>query len=154
MPLLLIPILLGAIVFGTLRLYAGIAARFGPAAGVATVVLAVMVVVGLIMWQVRRYRLIHGKVVNGQRMLELPGDWGQLELDADKKQGSLTLHDVTTRFIFADIAGVSRKEQNGVQVVALQLRHADQVEWHIPFKSGKQAHRWERILSLAAAQKL
>jgi hypothetical protein len=154
MPLLLIPILLGAIAFGAYRLYASVAIRLGPLGGIAALVLATAAVVAVAAYFVRRYRLIHGKTVNGDRILELPGSWGRLTLDANRKQGSLDLHGLTAQFIFADIEDVANVERDGAQAVALRLRHAAQPEWHIPLSDGKQARRWVRILHLAAQQKL
>lgn len=154
MPLLLIPILLGAIAYGAYRLYASVAMRLGPLAGIAALVLAAAVVVAVAAYFVHRHRLIHGKTVNGRRILELPGSWGRLTLDANRKQGSLSLHDLTAQFIFADIAGVASIERDGTPALALRLRHASQPEWHIPLSDDKQARRWVRILTLAAQQKL
>ncbi|HEX7388452.1 MAG TPA: hypothetical protein VF285_14405, partial [Castellaniella sp.] len=83
MPLLL-PILLGAIAFGAYRLYASVAMRLGPLAGIVALVLAATVVIAVAVYFVHRYRLIHGKTVNGERILELSGSWGRLALDANK----------------------------------------------------------------------
>lgn len=155
MPLLLIPLLLvGITVYGAIRLYTSVTMRFGPVAGVAALALAAAAAAGLAAWLVHRHRFIHGKTVNGQRILKLSGSWGQLTLDANQKQGSLTLHDSTAHFIFADIAGVTRTEHDSGQAVTLRLDHAAQPEWHIPLQDARQARRWARILDLAAEQKL
>jgi hypothetical protein len=43
--------------------------RFGPVAGVAALALAAAAAAGLAAWLVHRHRFIHGKTVNGQRIL-------------------------------------------------------------------------------------
>lgn len=130
MPLLLIPILLGAIAYGAYRLYASVAMRLGPLAGIAALVLAAAVVVAVAAYFVHRHRLIHGKTVNGRRILELPGSWGRLTLDANRKQGSLSLHDLTAQFIFADIAGVA----------SIERRHAGPGTALAPCLAARMAH--------------
>jgi hypothetical protein len=154
LPLLLIPILLAAIAFGFFRLYTTVANTFGTVAGVAALALLVAAILGASAWLVYRYRFIHGKTVNGQRILHLQCDWGQLTVNATGKHGLLNLDNQDTHFIFADIAGVTRTDRAGGQALALRLNHASQSERIIPMANIKQARRWERILTLAAQQKL
>ncbi|MGB3425071.1 MAG: hypothetical protein WBF84_14175 [Castellaniella sp.] len=154
MPLLLIPLLIGALLFGAFRLYANVAGRFGAWAGACAVLAAAAILVGLAVYAVHRHRRYHGKTVGGRRVLELSGDWGRLTLDAGQKHGRLALDDQEARFIFADIAGVSRTQAQDGHGLVLQLRHDARGEWRIPMADGRQARRWARILALAADQRL
>lgn len=153
MPLLLIPLLMAAMLLGAYRLYAEVADRFGVVAGVSTVVLVVAILIGLVIGLVARYRYYHGKAQAGRRLLDVSGAWGELTLNADEKQGRLTLDKQEVRFIFADIEAVSRVD-GADTCVMLRLRHAAQAKWCIPMANGRQARRWTRILSLAASQQL
>jgi len=154
MPLLLIPLIIGAMLFGAFRLYADVADRFGAWAGASAVLSALAIVAGLVAHAIHRHRRYHGKTVGGLRVLELQGDWGRLTLDAGGKLGRLSLDGQEARFIFADIAGVSRTRTREGHGLTLRLRHASRDEWRIPMADGRQARRWARILALAADQRL
>ncbi|CAM5212274.1 hypothetical protein CDEN61S_03262 [Castellaniella denitrificans] len=82
MPLLLIPLIIGAMLFGAFRLYADVADRFGAWAGASAILSALAIVAGLVAHTIRHHRRYHGKTVGGLRVLELQGDWGRLTLDA------------------------------------------------------------------------
>ena len=153
MPLLLIPLLIAALIFGAYRLYADVAARFGAVAGVIAVILTVAILIGLVVALVARHRYYHGRSQAGQRQLHVSGVWGELALNANDKHGRLVLDKQEVRFIFADIADVSTVDGANASV-QLQLRHAAQAKWIIPMANGRQARRWTRILSLAASQQL
>ena len=153
MPLLLIPVLLAAMLFGAYQLYADVAGRFGVVAGVSAVVVVVAILIGLVIGLVARHRYYHGKSQAGRRLLDVSGAWGTLVLNADEKRGRLMLDQQEVRFIFADIEAVSHTEGTKTNVM-LRLRHAAQAQWHIPMDNGRQARRWTRILSLAASQQL
>jgi len=146
--------LIGALIYGAVRLYIVVAAAFGPLAGTSAVLLAIALLVALIASVVRRYRRIHGTTVNGERILLLDGAWGSLRVDAEHKHGLLTLHEARSRFIFADIAGAEPASEDGAWTLALRLEHNAQPLWRIPMPSRKEARRWAKIFTLAAAQKL
>lgn len=155
MPLLIaIPIVIGLIIFGAIRLYTAVAADFGWFAGVGAIALVIALAVALVAALVHRHRRIHGVRANGQRTLSLSAPWGLVEVDADHQRGRVRLDGREASFIFADIAGAKAMAHGAAWSVQLQLRHNAQAQWHLPMTDGKTARRWEKILSLAAAQRL
>ena len=153
MPLLLIPLVIAAMLFGAYRLYAEVADRFGAMVGTGAVILAVAILIGLVIGLIARHRYYHGKLQAGRRLLDVSGEWGELTLNANDKHGRLQLNQQEVRFIFADIAAASCTDAPEASVL-LQLRHAAQDTWRIPMANRRQAKRWARILSLAASQQL
>lgn len=145
---------LGALIYGAIRLYQTVAAAFGAIAGAGAVVLATALLFALVAGFVRRYRAIHGVNVKGERILSLAGPWGSLRVDAEQKRGTLALDDARSRFIFADIAGAEPTNDQGTWVLALSLKHNAQPLWRIPMPTRTEARRWAKIFSLAAEQKL
>ncbi|NWD85139.1 hypothetical protein HX891_32830, partial [Pseudomonas reactans] len=61
--------LVGLLIYGALRLYAGVAAAYGAVAGGAAVLLAVALLAGAVVTFIRRYRAVHGVNVKGQRIV-------------------------------------------------------------------------------------
>ncbi|MBV6305711.1 hypothetical protein KVP10_12505 [Candidimonas humi] len=155
LPLLLaIPIVIALIIFGAIRLYAVTAARFGGIAGVAANVAVVLAAAAIVAWLVQRHRRIHGVRSGGHRMLSLAAGDTLVEVDADHQRGRLRLAGRETQFIFADIASAQAAPAQDAWSLRLSLRHSAPPDWEIPMPGRKEAQRWERIFSLAAAQRL
>ncbi|OZI51234.1 hypothetical protein [Bordetella genomosp. 4] len=154
MPIVLAFIVLAAIIYGAVALYMSVAAKFGWLAGVGADVLAVALVVAVIAGFVHRYRTIHGKTVNGKRVLSLTESWGGIRIDANEKRGSLVVDGNTAQFIFTDICNVRALTREGRWMLALHLAHNAQGDWELPMPDRKQAHRWAKILTLAGEQNL
>lgn len=146
--------LIGALIYGAVRLYIAVDAAFGWVAGTAAVVVYAALLAGFVVSLVRRYRAIHGVKVRGERILSLEGTWGSLRVDPERKRGSLDIGGQQTRFIFADIAGASPLESGGKWMLELRLEHNAQASWTIPTANRKEAMRWAKIFDLAAIQKL
>ncbi|WP_420993222.1 hypothetical protein ACKI2N_013825 [Cupriavidus sp. 30B13] len=146
--------LLGALIYGAVRLYAAVDAMSGPLAGAAAVAAGVALLAALAAGLLRRYRAIHGKTVDGARVVSLAGPWGSVRIDADNKRGYLDVGGQQAKFLFADIAGAQATDNGGRWTLALRLEHNAQASWEIPVANRKEARRWEKILGLAAAQKL
>lgn len=146
--------LIGALIYGAVRLYIAVDAAFGWAAGTAAVAFYAALLAGSVASLVRRYRAIHGVKVKGERILLLEETWGLIQVDPERKRGSLDIGGQQTRFIFADIAGASPLESGGNWMLALRLEHNAQASWTIPMANRKQAMRWAKIFDLAAIQKL
>jgi len=145
---------IGALIYGAVRLYQTVAAAFGGFAGAGAVVLAIALLMASIADFVRRYRAIHGVDVKGERILSLEGTWGSLRVDAEQKRGTLALDDAQSRFIFADIAGAEPANDQGAWVLALSLKHNARPLWRLPMPTHKEARRWAKIFLLAAEQRL
>jgi hypothetical protein len=146
--------LLAAFVYGVAQLYLKVTAAYGALAGTAAVLALLAALTALGVRWLQRYRAIHGRRVNGERVLALTGDWGSLRLDAERKNGVLEMNGQRVVLIFADIAAVRPVATGGQWQIALTLRHHTPADWSIPAPDGATASRWTRIFTLAAAQKL
>ncbi|WP_011301415.1 hypothetical protein [Cupriavidus necator] len=155
MPFILLGLaLIGALIYGLVRLYHAVADGAGTPAGGGAVALAIALLAALIADGVRRWRAIHGVRRQGERILSVGGTWGSLRIDADRKLGTVVLGDVQSRFIFADIAGAEPVTDAGTWALALRLEHNARPLWQIPMPTRTHARRWAKILALAAQQKL
>ncbi|WP_059411305.1 hypothetical protein [Cupriavidus basilensis] len=146
--------LIGALIYGAVRLYATVAALSGPLAGAAAVAAGAALLAALAAGLLRRYRAIHGRKVDGERIVAVAGSWGSLRIEADNKRGYLDLGGQQAKFLFADIAGAAAADNGGTWMLGLALEHNAQARWDIPMASRKEALRWEKIIGLAAAQRL
>jgi hypothetical protein len=144
----------GAFVYGVVQLYLKVAAAYGAIAGTAAVVALLAALTALAVRWLQRYRAIHGKRVNGERVLMLTGDWGSLRLDAERKNGVLEMNGRRVVLIFADIGEARAVAADGKWHIALTLHHHTPADWKIPVADGSTANRWSKIFTLAAAQKL
>jgi hypothetical protein len=155
MPLLILPfVLLGVLIYGAITLYKAVAAAAGQPAGIAAVSVALAAVVAMIVAFIGNYRAIHGKSVDGRRILATHGPWGEVSIDANEKRGTLAVDGANARFLFADIAHASPSQDPSGWALALHLNHQARAEWRVPMTNHRQARRWARILALAAEQKL
>ncbi|CAG9173530.1 hypothetical protein [Cupriavidus pinatubonensis] len=155
MPFILLGLaLIGALIYGLVRLYHAVADAAGTLAGSGAVALAIALLAALIADGVRRWRAIHGVRRQGERILTVDGMWGSLRIDADRKLGTVVLGDVQSRFIFADIAGAEPVTDADTWALALRLEHNARPLWQIPMPTRTHARRWAKILALAAQQKL
>ncbi|CAG9177018.1 hypothetical protein LMG23992_03394 [Cupriavidus laharis] len=155
MPFILLGLaVIGALIYGYVRLYHAVAGAFGTLAGAGAVALAAALLAALVADGVRRWRAIHGVRIQGERILSLDGTWGSLRVDAERKLGMVALGDAQSRFIFADIAGAEPVLKAGAWALALRLEHNARPLWQIPMPTRTHARRWAKILALAAQQKL
>lgn len=155
MPFILLGLaLLGAFVYGLVRLYQCVATAFGAMAGAAAVLVVLAVLTAMFLAWLRRYRAIHGRRIRGERIVSLSGDWGSLRLDADRKNGVIEMNGQREVLIFADIAEARPEARQGRWYIVLTLRHHKQDTWAMPTPDEATAKRWATIFRLAAAQKL
>lgn len=155
MPIILLGLaVIAAFVYGLVRLYQTVAAAAGTLAGTAAVLAVLAVLTALFVAWLRRYRAIHGRRVKGERILALRGDWGNLRIDAERKNGVLEMGGQRQVMIFADIDGARPEARQGHWYVVVALQHHKQAEWAIPVPDRDTANRWAKIFRLAAQQKL
>ncbi|MGT2458787.1 hypothetical protein ACU4GI_38945 [Cupriavidus basilensis] len=125
--------LIGALIYGAVRLYATVAAALWlrspvplPSRSARRCSLAFVASL------VRRYRAIHGVKIKGERILSLEGPWGTMRVDPERKRGALVVDGQQAKFLFADIAGASALENGSAWMLALRLEHHAQGGWQIP----------------------
>lgn len=147
-------ILLAAALFGLYRLYVFTAGFGGAIAAVAAVLATAAMAVGCVAFSVQRYRAVHGRRIQGERLLEASGDWGHLVVNADGRRAQLRLDGQEVDFIFGDIASVAPSANPSNPCVVLQLRTTPMRDWHIPMPNPREARRWARILTLAERRTL
>lgn len=146
--------LIGALIYGAVRLYATVATAYGAIAGTTAVVFCAALLAAFVASLVRRYRAIHGVKIKGERILSLEGAWGAMRVDPERKRGALDVDGQQAKFIFADIASANALQNGGEWRLELRLEHNARGSWHIPMASRKEALRWARIFELAAVQEL
>lgn len=147
-------ILLAGLLFGLYRLYGAVADPGGMLAGIAAVLAVTAVMAAVAALLVQRHRALHGRRVNGERLLQISGDWGQLRINAEGRRAQLRLHGQDVDFIFGDIAGVAPSGDQQNPGLVLQLRPTPGREWRIPLANQRQARRWVKILTLAEQRTL
>ncbi|KAF7959284.1 hypothetical protein AWV80_36240, partial [Cupriavidus sp. UYMU48A] len=114
MPFILLGLaLIGALIYGAVRLYQTVTAAFGALAGTGAVVLAVAMLAALVTDGVRRWRAIHGVRAMASASCRSMAHGAACVSMRDHKLGTLALGDTQSRFIFADIAGASRFRRRG-----------------------------------------
>lgn len=154
MIVVLVPILLAVVIYGGYKLYLLEAALLGVTTAVATFALVIAALVALAVHGWHRHRVLHGRKVDGRRILAVTGPWGRLALNAEEKRGHLTLNGREVRFIFGDIAQLSKGPPAAPATLTLTLRGSSGNPWRIPLASDRDARDWLHILKLAARKKL
>lgn len=155
MPFILLGIaIIVAFVYGLVRLYQRVTAASGMLAGAAADILILAILTALCVAWLRRYRAIHGRRVNGERILALHGEWGSLKVDAERKNSVLEMNGQRQVLIFADIEAARPEARQGRWYVVVTLRHGKAGEWVVPVASRDAANLWAKIFRLAASQKL
>lgn len=147
-------ILLAALLFGLYELYAVTAGAWGMLAGAVAVLVVSALATGCVVLLVRRHWALHGRRVNGQRLLRVSGDWGHMTVNAEGRRAQLRLGGQDVDFIFGDIASVAPSDDARHPGVVLRLRAPRPQEWRIPMRNAQQARRWARILTLAEQRTL
>lgn len=159
MPIVLALIALIALIYGAVRSFNAIDARFGlgVAIGVALAV-AAAIAAGIAYWLARRREVAPNlprvKSDEGAGWThELARDWGGVRLAAGKRLLDVRVGDARGHYIFADLRG-ARIDESGRSHVLLDVADPAHGQWRLPMQNRAEARQWARILSLAVAQKL
>mgnify|MGYP006889693522 FL=1 len=147
-------ILLAGLLFGLYKLYGVVTGAWGALAGMAAVLAAAAIIAAAVALLVQRHRALHGRRINGERLLQISGDWGRLLVNADGRRAQLRLNGQDVDFIFGDIAGVAPSADPQSPGLVLQLRPTPGREWRIPMPNRRQTQRWVKILTLAEQRTL
>ncbi len=155
MPIVVVFIVLGLLIYGAWWSFVTIEAHFGldVAIGVAMVVLAI-IAADVMRW-LASYREIAPKGQDGNRTHELKRDWGGVRVAADKRLCDVRVKDETGSYaISSRICRAARAtEAGGAWQVLLDVKDAKRGEWTLPMQDRGEAHKWARILTLATREK-
>ncbi|MDR3095905.1 MAG: hypothetical protein LBV73_02400 [Paraburkholderia sp.] len=155
MPILVLLLVFGALVYGAVWSFQALATRFGAdvAIGVAAVLLAALATL-LANWLQRRREVAPNLRGEGDWTHRVAGAWGEARLAAGKRLCEVTLGETRGAYIFADLRGAQPTHDASGWQVALSVADAGRPLWHLPMSSEREAKRWARIFMLAVAQKL
>jgi hypothetical protein len=157
MPIVVGLFVLALIIYGAVWSFNTIHAHFGLGVAVGAAVVAIAIVAaGVMRWLASRREIAPNvpKGRDGDWTHELRHDWGGLRVAADKRLCDVRVRDETGSYIFADLRGARAEEAGGAWRVLLDVKDAKHGEWTLPMQDRSEAHKWARILSLAAQQKL
>ncbi|CAB3752629.1 hypothetical protein [Paraburkholderia solisilvae] len=154
MPIFVALFVLIALIYGAVRAFDALSARFGMGVAIgAAVVAAAAVLAGLAYWW-RRRREIAPNIHDGDWTHELNAPWGGVRLASGKALCAVQLDGAKGDYIFGDLQrALAERDGNGWRV-GLQVKDAARPVWQLPMASERQARQWQRILTLAIAQKL
>ncbi|PLZ04391.1 hypothetical protein CY652_01650 [Burkholderia sp. WAC0059] len=154
MPILVLLLAFVALVYGAVRAFDTLAARFGTDVAIgAAVVVAAALAVALAAF-LRRRRDVAANLHDGDWTHGLSDDWGEIRLAADKRLCDVRVGATRGSYIFADLQGARPEREGAGWRVALRVSDRGQPLWLLPMRSEREAKRWARILTLAIAQRL
>ncbi|CAB3767621.1 hypothetical protein [Paraburkholderia humisilvae] len=154
MPIFVALFILIALIYGSVRAYDALAAQFGTGIAMGAAVLAAVVVLAALAYWWRRRREIAPNIHDGDWTHELKRPWGSVRLSAGKCLCSVQLDGAKGDYIFGDLRRAQAESDGHGWRVGLEVKDAAQPLWQLPMDSERQAHQWQRILTLAIAQKL
>ena len=154
MPLLLIPLLLIALIYGALQAFNLLASHFGlVTAVISATVSGLLIAAALLRWYLR-WREVSPNSTEAGWTHQLKGPWGHLRLSADQRLCELQLQNATGNYIFADLLSAEVAYSSSGWLMELNVRDAVRPTWIIPVQSARQARQWCRIVAMAREQKL
>jgi hypothetical protein len=154
MPIIVALFVLIALIYGALRAYDAIAAHFGTGIAIGAAVVAAALVLGALAYWWRRHREIAPNIHDGDWTHELKNSWGLVRLSAGKCLCSVQLDGAKGDYIFGDLQRAQAERDGNAWRVGLAVKDAARPLWQLPMESERQARQWQRILTLAIAQKL
>ena len=154
MPLLVVGFALIALVYGAIRAFDAIAARFGHDIAIGVAALAGGLVAVLIAAFVQRRREVAPNLHDGDWTHGLAGDWGEARLAAGKRLCDVRVGAARGSYIFADLQRAAPQREPDGWRVALHVADRAHPLWLLPVGGEREAKRWARIFTLAIAQRL
>jgi hypothetical protein len=154
MPIFVALFVLIALIYGMVRAYDDIAARFGTVAAVGVAVIVAAAFIAAVAWLWRRHREIAPNIHDGDWTHELKAPWGGVRLAAGKGLCSIQLGGAKGDYIFGDLQGAQAERDGSGWRVGLKVKDTARPVWQLPMENERQARQWQRILTRAMAQKL
>jgi hypothetical protein len=154
MPIVVALLVLIALVWGAVHLFNVLAAQFGVGVAIGAAVLAAAIVVAAFAWWWRRRQEVAANIHDGDWSHQLKENWGEVRLSAGKRLCNLTLNGAQGAYIFADLRAAQAAHDGHAWRVALEVKDSARPVWQLPMRDERQARQWQRIFTLAIAQKL
>ncbi|WP_153075470.1 hypothetical protein [Paraburkholderia bonniea] len=154
MPILVLLMVAAALVYGAVQAFAAISWWFGSGVAVAAALLVLGLLLAGLTWLWQRQREIAPNVRDGDWTHRLSAPWGEISLAAGKRLCKVQLNDARGAYIFADLQEATVEHGGQGWQVMLQVHDAARTVWRLPMSGKRQAHQWQRILTLAMAQRL
>ncbi|MFC0398890.1 hypothetical protein [Paraburkholderia rhizosphaerae] len=154
MPIFIALFVLAGVIYGAVHAYDALAERFGVGVAIGAAVVAALVVIGEGAWWWRRRREIAPNIHDGDWTHELKESWGGVRLAAGKGLCTIRLGSAQGDYIFGDLQRAQAERDGSGWRVGLAVKDTARPVWQLPMQSERQARQWQRILTLAIAQKL
>ncbi|AOK32513.1 MULTISPECIES: hypothetical protein [Burkholderia] len=154
MPLLLIPLVLAALMWGAVLAFDAMATWLGSTTAIGLAAVAAVLLVAAIAFWVRRYREIAPNAHDDGWTHVVQRTWGYLRVSTTKGLLWLSQNGVNGRYTLSDLGAcrVEIRDERWYLIVA--VRDAEHAEWTLPMRSKRDALRWARVLTLAKQQRL
>ena len=154
MPIFVALFVLAALIYGAVRAYDALDAHFGAGVAIGAAVIAAIVVVAAVAYWWRRRREIAPNIHDGDWTHELRNTKTVLRLAAGKGLCTVQLDGAKGDYIFGDLRRAQAERSENGWRVTLEVKDANRPVWPLPMDSEREARQWQRILTLAIAQKL
>jgi len=154
MPIVVALLVLIALIWGAVHVFNVLTVAFGIGVAIAAAVLAAAIVAAAFAYWWRRHQEVAANIHEGDWSHQLKDSWGEVRLSAGKRLCNLTLDGAQGAYIFADLRGALAERDGDAWRVALDVKDSAHPVWRLPMHSERQARQWQRIFTLAIAQKL
>ena len=154
MPIFVALFVLIALIYGAVRAYDVLAAHFGVGVAIGAAVVAAAIVIAAVAYWWRRHREIAPNIHDGDWTHELKDTWGVVRLSSGKCLCSLQVDGAKGDYIFGDLQRAQAERAGNGWQLGLEVKDGARPVWRVPMSSERQARQWQRIFTLAIAQKL
>ncbi|KVE30688.1 hypothetical protein [Burkholderia sp. TSV86] len=154
MPLLLIPLVLAALMWGAVLAFDAMATCLGSTTAIGLAAVAAVLLVAVIALWLRRYREIAPNAHDDGWTHVVQRTWGHLRVSTTKGLLWLSQNGADGRYTLTDLDACRTEIRDGRWYLIVAVRDADHAEWTLPMQSKRDALRWARVLTLAKLQRL
>ncbi len=154
MPIIVALVALVAVIYGAVWSFHAISAALGVGIAIGAAVVAGLIVLGIATYFWLRWKEVAPNAHDGDWTHELKRDWGGVRVAAGKRLCEVRVGEQAGMYIFADLRGARMESTSGAWKVALDVTDGKPAQWSLPMQDRREAHKWCRILTKAAQQKL